>query len=111
MQSDQAFRELAPQECKVILEKEGPCIVIDVRTPDEYSHGHIRDAENLDYFRSDFRDQILKKDRKQKYLVYCKKGVRGARTMELMRECGFCDVINISGGFEHWQSQGMPVEK
>jgi hypothetical protein len=31
--------------------------------------------------------------------------------MELMRECDFLDVINISGGFENWISQGLPVNR
>jgi hypothetical protein len=29
--------------------------------------------------------------------------------MELMRECEFQDVTNISGGFENWLASGLPV--
>ncbi len=31
--------------------------------------------------------------------------------MELMRDSGYEDVINIGGGIENWISHGLPVEK
>lgn len=109
----QGCRELPPRECYFLLTKEenSPCLIIDVRTAPEFHEGHLEGAENIDFYRPDFRSCLEKKDRTCRYLVYCKQGVRGQKTMELMRECGFSDVTNIAGGFENWASQGLPVKK
>ena len=113
MPEKQLCRELSPQECNRLLteEKEMACTILDVRTAEEFHKGHLVGAENVDFYRPDFRQCIEKKDRTCGYLVYCRRGVRGHKTMELMRECGFLDVTNISGGFENWTSQGLPVER
>ena len=113
MQEKEHHRELPPRECSTLLTREGepPCVIIDVRTADEFRTGHLIGAENLDFYRPDFRQCIERKDRKCRYLVYCKRGVRGQKTMDLMRQCGFPDVINIQGGYENWTSQGLPVQK
>jgi rhodanese-related sulfurtransferase len=112
MAEQQRCRELPPRECFLLLTEENrPCIVIDVRTPGEFSGGHLEGAENIDYYHPDFRSRIERKDRSSRYLVYCKRGIRGHKTMEMMRECGFADVTNIGGGFDNWNSQGLPVKR
>jgi rhodanese-related sulfurtransferase len=113
MPEKQLCRELSPQMCYRLLtkEKETPCAILDVRTSEEFREGHLKGADNIDFYLPDFRECIEKKDRSSRYLVYCRKGVRGHKTMELMRQCGFLDVTNISGGFENWSLQGLPVEK
>jgi rhodanese-related sulfurtransferase len=113
MSEQQGCRELSPQECYRLLTKgEGrPCVIIDVRTAAEFNEGHLEGAENIDYHHSEFRSRLEKKDRTCRYIVYCKRGVRGHNTMELMREWGFEDVTNIGGGLDNWRSQGLPLEK
>lgn len=113
MPEKQLCRELSPQECCRLLteEKETPCTILDVRTAEESCKSHLEGAENIDFYRKDFRQCIEKKDRTCRYIVYCRRGVRGHKTIELMRECGFLDVINISGGFENWISQGLSLNR
>lgn len=108
----QICRDLEPGECRRFLEAEGrdDCAVLDVRTPEEYRGGHLQGASNLDFFRPDFPESLAGLDRKKKYVVYCRKGTRGARTMELMRQQGFSHVTNIRGGYDRWVSEGHPVE-
>ena len=112
MPGKQVCRELPPKECNRLFteEKETPCTILDVRTAEEFHRGHLAGAENIDFYRPDFSQCIEKKDRTCRYVVYCRRGVRGHKTMDLMRECGFIDVTNISGGYESWMSQGLPVE-
>ncbi|SRR5690606_1888687 len=105
-------RELSPRECSDLLSRnlERPCRILDVRTADEFRGGHVIGAEHLDFYRPDFRQCIEQKDRTIRYLVYCRRGIRGQKTMELMHQCGFPDVVNIRGGYENWVSQGLPVQ-
>lgn len=113
MKKPETYRELGPEECRVFLEGVDPdtCMILDVRTPDEYASCHIRGSVNENFFSPDFRNNISKRDRGKRYLVYCTQGTRGSRTMNLMRDLGFSDVTNIRGGISAWQDAGLPVEK
>lgn len=113
MNQSEPYRELGPIECRKILEgaDQDTCIILDVRTPEEYARGHIRGSANENFFSPDFRNIISNLDRDKKYVVYCAQGTRGSRTMNLMRDLGFSNVTNIRGGFSAWQDAGLPVEK
>ncbi len=108
----QICRDLEPGECRRFLEAEGRegCVVLDVRTAEEFRRGHLHEARNMDFFGPDFQESLAGLDRKKKYVVYCKKGTRGARTLEFMRQQGFSHVTNIRGGYDRWVSEGNPVE-
>lgn len=109
MTDQQQCREASPEECRRLIE-EG-CRVLDVRRPDEYARGHLENAVNIDVSAPDFRERIAELDRDRPYVVYCKAGVRGAKAMEILRQAGFSRVYNISGGFDNWTRQGLPVQR
>lgn len=107
------FCERSPVECRELIEQESEaaCVILDVRTHEEFLNGHLAGADNLDYFGSNFSSQLKKRDKNPLYIVYCQKGVHGSRTMDLMKGCEFCRVINIKGGFEGWKASGLPVQE
>jgi rhodanese-related sulfurtransferase len=84
--------------------------VIDVRTPQEiadagYIDGSInipmRDlAKNLDKLPADKNAPIL---------TYCAVGQRGSIAMTALRLMGYTDVKSISGGFNKWKKDSLPV--
>jgi rhodanese-related sulfurtransferase len=86
-------------------------VIIDVRTPDEFTQGHIEKAINTDYKAETFRDEISKLDKNKTYLVYCRTGVNGASARDIMKELGFSQVYNTLGGIEKWQAEGLPITK
>jgi len=85
-------------------------VLLDVRTPEEYSEGHIAGSDNIDFYESVFADNIAQLDRDASYVVYCRSGNRSGQTTELMKQLGFTDVTDISGGIVAWQSDGLPTE-
>lgn len=95
------IKNISPQEARELMEKE-EIIVLDVRAPWEYSNGHIKSAENLDFTDPDFAENIGNLDKNKKYLVYCKTGQRGGLAMEAMKKAGFKHVYNLRGGYEDW---------
>jgi rhodanese-related sulfurtransferase len=94
---------------KAVDAKEG--IVLDVRTPEEFTEGHIPGAMNVDYNGSDFKDKIAQLDKNQKYNVYCRSGKRSAASSQILVESGFKNVVNLNGGIMAWQAGNYPVEK
>ncbi len=84
--------------------------VLDVRTPQEYAQGRIApDARNVDYYAADFRSTLSALPRDGKYAIYCRSGNRSSRTLAMMRELGFRDVVELRGGVNAWTAAGRPL--
>jgi rhodanese-related sulfurtransferase len=97
----------------LINENEGSTgiVILDVRTADEYSSGHLQNALNIDIYQSDFRSRISQLSRTNKYLVYCRTGVRSAEAAAIMRDLGFTIIYNMDGGITEWIQAGNKVVK
>lgn len=86
-------------------------VILDVRTPQEFSAGHIPGAVNLDYNAPDFQKKAAALDKSKTYLVHCATGVRSVRACEKLGRLDFPKLYNLPGGFKAWAKAGKPVEK
>lgn len=86
-------------------------IIVDVRTPEEYQSGHLVNATLINYYDSDFKEQISKLDKSKPVYVYCKAGVRSASAAKILKESGFKEVYDLQGGFDAWSGAGKPVAR
>ena len=85
-------------------------VILDVRTPGEYSSGHIDKAVNIDYKSDNFKNEVNKLDKNKTYFVYCHSGRRTEASAEIMDQLGFKNVFNI-GGVVQWQEAGYKLTK
>ena len=86
-------------------------VVLDVRTPGEFSEGHIGDAVNIDFYEASFRSDLDGLDKDLPYALYCRSGNRSGQALTMMRELGFTDVRELSGGIVAWLEAGQPIER
>lgn len=93
----------------LIAKKQG--VVLDVRTPQEYNAGHLTDCTHMDFYSSDFSQQLDQLDKNKPVYVYCKVGGRSGKTMSMLKDKGFAEVYNLDGGYDAWSKAKMPVEK
>jgi phage shock protein E len=84
--------------------------IIDVRTPEEYSQGHLVSAININWHDSEFEKLVNNLDKDITYIIYCKRGGRSASALEKMLSMGFKDVKHIGGGFDEWKELGFKYE-
>ncbi len=84
--------------------------LVDVRTPEEYREGHIKNSLNINVQGSTFEAEVAKLDKKKPVMVYCRSGRRSASAQSKLIDMGFAEVINLNGGISEWQSAGKPVE-
>lgn len=70
-------------------------VIIDVRTREEYSNGHLKGSLNIDFLKSSFKSEISKLDKNKKYKVYCRSGNRSGQAERLMKSMGFKSVDNV----------------
>lgn len=83
--------------------------LIDVRTLQEYQAGKIADATDIDFYSPDFQQQLSQLDRNKQYLIYCHTGNRSGQTLTIMKNLGFSNVEDISGGIAAWAQAGLPI--
>lgn len=92
----QAFAELAAEPDVVLL---------DVRTPEEFSAGHLPDAVNLDVSAPGFAQAVGELDAEATYAVYCRSGSRSAQAVAVMLDAGMRDVAHLDGGISTWTGE------
>ncbi len=88
-----------------------PVCLVDVRTPEEFSEGHIMGAVNYDWYDSLFVDNISAVyDKSAPLYVYCRSGKRASEASAALAKAGF-EVYNLKGGYISWTEAGKPVTK
>ena len=101
-------KDLNPAEFEKALQT-GTAQLVDVRTPAEYSSGHLKDALLIDQSGSQFNEGIAKLDKNKPVLLYCASGRRSASARDAMEKAGFKDVKHLIGGIGAWSAAGKPV--
>ncbi len=86
-------------------------MVVDVRTPEEVSEGHLSGALNINFLGENFANEIQNLDKKKTYLLYCRSGSRTRKAADLMQKSGFKHVYMLEGGITAWKEAGKPTEK
>ena len=108
-QSQNNKTTLTPSEFAEKLKQLPAAYIIDVRTPEEFSEGHIKNAKNIDWNGDDFDKQISTLDKTKPVFVYCKSGRRSAAAASRMRSEGFKEVLELNGGIMKWIDEKMPT--
>jgi rhodanese-related sulfurtransferase len=106
-----SFVNINVEEFHKGIQKEGVQLV-DVRTPNEYSKGYIKNAILIDFFENNFKDISTKKlDKSKPVYLYCRSGGRSARAAKMYKDAGFTKVYNLLGGINAWSAKGLKIEK
>ncbi len=84
-------------------------VVLDVRSPGEFSQGYINHAININYNGADFSASIDKLDKNKTYFVYCYSGGRSSKAASYMRNEGFTKVYELMNGILAWNSKNLPL--
>ncbi|MBK7217667.1 MAG: rhodanese-like domain-containing protein [Candidatus Promineofilum sp.] len=90
--------------------KDNPGVfLIDVREPDEYAAGHIPGITLIPM--GEVAARLAELPRDKEIIVTCRTGNRSGQVADLLREQGFTNVHNMSGGIVAWEEAGYPVEQ
>ncbi len=90
------FKPLSPFKFHKRIKKE--CFVLDIRTPEEYSIDAIEDSVNIELDK--IRQNMDRIPKDKKILIYCGVGLRGYVAARILKQNGFDDVYNLSGGLK-----------
>jgi rhodanese-related sulfurtransferase len=82
-----------------------------MRTPEEFSAGHVKGAQNIDVRQNGWQSKIDKLNPNGKYLVYCRTNHRSGLAVEHMLQKGFKNVYQMMDGYSGWAANSLPAEK
>ena len=103
------IKDVSAQEAADLIASKSNLVVLDIRTPEEFAAGHIKDARLINFREESFATEIAKLDRATPYLVHCASGNRSGQSLATFRELGFTELYHLENGFKGWQSAGEPV--
>ena len=83
--------------------------IIDVRTPEEYSKGHLENAVNIDWNGNNFEKTSGSLDKTKPVFVYCLSGSRSSAAVNKLRSEGFGEVYELKGGIMKWRGANLPL--
>ena len=83
--------------------------LLDVREPDEYAAGHIPGITLIPM--GEVAARLAELPRDKEIIVTCRTGNRSGQVADLLREQGFSNVHNMTGGIVAWQEAGYAVEQ
>jgi len=69
-------------------------VVIDVRTTQEYSEGHVAGALNIDYAAIGQEISKANVDKNDTVILYCRSGSRSGKAQETLKKMGYLHVEN-----------------
>lgn len=99
--SETNYKVVSQTEFKTLI-KSGKGQLLDVRTPGEFNAGHIKNADNIDFTGSDFREKVATLDREKPVLIYCHSGNRSGKASLILKELGFKEIYDLQGGYSNW---------
>jgi thioredoxin 1 len=86
------------------------CVIIDVRTPEEFMGGHIVGAASIDVYSDEFEHRFRFMDTNQCLALYCKGGSRSAQALHILEtEFGFTNLVHLQGGINAWNKEGYEL--
>ncbi|HRG23653.1 MAG TPA: FAD-dependent oxidoreductase [Chitinophagaceae bacterium] len=76
--------------------------LLDVRTVREFEAGHIEGAVNIPV--DEIRNRLNEIPIGKRIDIYCEAGLRGYLASRILRQNGFNEVFNLSGGYVLWNA-------
>jgi thioredoxin 1 len=106
----QEAKKLSADDFEKKIQQEKDLQILDVRTKQEYSEGHLQNSKNIDYNSQNFDQEIEGLDKTKPVYVYCLSGGRSSAASKELLAKGFKEVYDLEGGIRKWKQAGKPVE-
>ncbi len=102
---------VSSKQVSSMLLKDKKIIVLDVRTAEEFSYGHIKGALNIDIRQPDAFSKIDKLNKNAKYIVHCRTNHRSGIAVNHMIQSEFKNIYQMMDGWSGWSMNNLPVQK
>lgn len=97
-----SYMNITAEQAKEIMDKENGYAVLDVRTEEEFSEGHIPGAILIPDYEIESKAETVLPDKDQLILVYCRSGRRSKMAAETLVDLGYTNIKEF-GGIIDWK--------
>lgn len=103
------MKTITPKNAHTKIENNTDITILDVRTPQEFLDGHLKNAINIDFYANDFATKLKELSKNTPYIVYCRTDNRSEDVQDLMQKVGFSQVYKMEGGIVRWDQENLPI--
>ncbi len=96
---------IAPGEAVTLINNDAT--VVDMRSADAFSRGHIVNARNIPFDELEAKKDILNKN--NPLIAVCDAGINATKAVAMLRQSGFESAYTLKGGMAAWGQAGLPV--
>lgn len=97
----EVYMNITPVQAKEIMDTDPSCVILDVRTKEEYDEGHIKNAVLIPDYEIKERAEAELKNKDQLILVYCRSGRRSKNAAQTLVSLGYTNIKEF-GGIIDW---------
>lgn len=102
--------EITPDEAEKLIAA-GNITILDIRTPEEFDHEHIKGAVNINLFDKEFKKAVAKLDQRKPVIIHCASGRRSRQSLtDLAGRVTFPKAYHLTDGISGWKKAGKPIE-
>ena len=103
-ETEKDYLRISAAEAAERMAAETDCVILDVRSPEEYASGHIPGAICIpnESIGADVISQLP--DRDQLILVYCRSGNRSKQAARKLVDLGYSNIVEF-GGINSWTGE------
>jgi rhodanese-related sulfurtransferase len=110
-QSPPTVELISQQELRQRMQGQHDMLLVDVRTPGEFSMGHVPGAVNIPHTELVERlGEVRTHDAKQ-VVLYCESGRRANIAEGILQQAGLDNIRHLEGDMAAWRQSGLPIEK
>lgn len=96
------YEQITPAEARKLMNENPDCIILDVRTEEEFASGHIENAILIPDYEIEAKAESMIADKDRMILVYCRSGRRSKLASEALVNLGYTNVKEF-GGIIDWE--------
>ncbi len=101
--------EIEASKVHEALENNEDVIIIDVRTPQEFSRGNLEGSVNVPVDLVEARMEEVVPDKNKIVYVYCLSGSRSNMAVDAMVKKGYKNVFSMKSGLLSWRAKQYPL--
>ena len=109
--ASESFPEIEPADLEAVLAADPAPLLLDVRTLEEFSAGHVPGALSIPLQELPNRLDELAAFKERGIVTYCQSGRRATKALERLRDAGFQNLRLLAGSMSRWRSEGRAQKR
>lgn len=89
---------LTKEEMKYMLDNYSNVILLDVRSPQEFAEGHLRNAINIPTYEIYTKAPQMLRDKEAIIIAYCTVGIRSENAIRILKKLGYKNLYHLDEG-------------